>query len=101
MSPGLGFKTGMAIVRMETPVLYFYPEKEMAVTVDVSFVNGSIAETFPHSSGGAVTFGPPYQTPMFADLGRFGVGAMDIAADMQKRRMNDTFHSLIRFGAEK
>jgi hypothetical protein len=38
---------------------------------------------------------------MFADPGRFGAGAMDIAADMQKRRMNDTFHSLIRFGAEK
>jgi hypothetical protein len=47
VGPGLGFKTGMAIVRMETPVLFFYPEKEMAVTVDVSFVNGAIAETFP------------------------------------------------------
>jgi len=66
VSSGLGFKAGMATIRMETPVLYFYPEKEMAVTVDVSFVNGSIAETFPHSSGGSVAFGPPYQTPLFA-----------------------------------
>lgn len=58
VSPGSGFKSGMATVRMETPVLYFYPEKEMAVSVDVSFVNGSVAETFPHSFGGAVIPSP-------------------------------------------
>ncbi len=34
-------------VRMETPVLYFYPEKEMDVTVSASFPNGRITEIFP------------------------------------------------------
>jgi hypothetical protein len=34
-------------VRMETPVLYFYPEKEMDVTVTASFPNGRITEVFP------------------------------------------------------
>lgn len=44
-------KSGHAKIRMETPVIYFYPEKEMGVSVDVSFVGGKITETFPHSSG--------------------------------------------------
>jgi len=34
-------------VRMETPVLYFYPEQEMDVTVRASFPNGRITEVFP------------------------------------------------------
>ena len=34
-------------VRMETPVLYFYPETEMDVTVSASFVDGRITEIFP------------------------------------------------------
>jgi hypothetical protein len=36
-----------ARVRMETPVLYFYPEKKMPVKVEVSFSSGRITETFP------------------------------------------------------
>jgi hypothetical protein len=58
VSPGLGFKTGRSRVRMETPVLYFYPEKPMAVSIEVSLVNGTIAETFPHSSGGVAAPNP-------------------------------------------
>ena len=34
-------------VRMETPVLYFYPEAEMDITVSASFPNGRITEVFP------------------------------------------------------
>ncbi len=58
VSPGIGGKTGMATIRMETPVLYFYPEKEMEVSVEVSFKNGTVSETFPHSYGGTVSFDP-------------------------------------------
>ncbi len=47
-------KSGYAKIRMETPVIYFYPEKEMDVSVEVSFAEGRITETFPHSSGGLV-----------------------------------------------
>lgn len=36
-----------AQVRMETPVIYFYPEKEMDVSVRVAFAEGSITERFP------------------------------------------------------
>ena len=43
---GYGFG-GKDTVRMETPVLYFYPEEEMDVTVSASFANGRITEVFP------------------------------------------------------
>src|SRR5687768_9025823 len=36
-----------SMVRMETPVLYFYPEKEMSVRVEVAFNNGRITDWFP------------------------------------------------------
>jgi len=58
ISPGIGGKGGAASVRMETPVIYFYPEKETKVSVDVSFANGSITETFPHSVGGKISIDP-------------------------------------------
>lgn len=58
VSPGFSGKNGLARIRMETPVLYFYPEKEMDVSVEVSFANGSITETFPHSHGGKMTVDP-------------------------------------------
>lgn len=41
----------LASVRMETPVIYFYPEKEMKVTAEVSFAGGYITERFPASIG--------------------------------------------------
>ena len=47
-------KLGYAKVRMETPVIYFYPEKEMDVSVEVTFESGTISETFPFSHGGQV-----------------------------------------------
>ncbi|MGI9243093.1 MAG: hypothetical protein ACR2RV_20010, partial [Verrucomicrobiales bacterium] len=45
---------GMDTVRMETPVLYFYPEEPMDVTVSASYPQGRITEVFPpvlHSNG--------------------------------------------------
>jgi len=41
-------------VRMETPVLYFYPDKEMDVTVSASFPNGRITEVFPPAATSAL-----------------------------------------------
>lgn len=52
------FKSGYSTVRMETPVIYFYPEKEMEVSVEVAFNGGSVTETFPHGSGGGTMYVP-------------------------------------------
>ncbi len=38
---------GLDSVRMETPVLYFYPEKAMDIRVSASFPTGRITEVFP------------------------------------------------------
>jgi len=58
VSPGMSGKSGFATIRMETPVIYFYPEKQQKVTVDVSFTGGTISETFPHSIGGKIEVNP-------------------------------------------
>lgn len=44
-----GSRTGMDIVRMETPVLYFYPEGEEALDISVTagMQGGRITEVFP------------------------------------------------------
>jgi hypothetical protein len=41
---------GYGTVRMETPVLYFYPLKPLTVSVHVDFPNGRVTEWFPHAS---------------------------------------------------
>ncbi|MFT6864951.1 MAG: hypothetical protein ACJAVK_003523 [Akkermansiaceae bacterium] len=41
---------GLDSLRMETPVLYFYPERAMDIRVAASFPNGRITEVFPPSS---------------------------------------------------
>lgn len=46
-----------ARTRMETPVLYFYPEKEMTVHARVAFRNGTITERFPAPSDAAYPSG--------------------------------------------
>ncbi len=38
-----------AIVRMETPVIYFYADRETTVSVRVNFVNGQITEWYPQA----------------------------------------------------
>ncbi len=58
VSPGIMSKSGAAKIRMETPVIYFYPEKEMKVSVDVSFESGTVTETFPHTSGDVIRVDP-------------------------------------------
>lgn len=40
---------GIARVRMETPVIYFYSPKEMDVNVDVGFPEGKITEWYPQA----------------------------------------------------
>lgn len=42
--------TQLDSVRMETPVLYFYPKEAMDVRVSASFPSGQITEVFPPSS---------------------------------------------------
>lgn len=44
------FNIQKASVRMETPVIYFYPEKEMPISVRVAFSEGMITERFPAST---------------------------------------------------
>lgn len=52
-----------ASVRMETPVVYFYPEEEMPISVRVAFSQGIITERFPASTNelfspsGTITLG--------------------------------------------
>ena len=41
---------GLDSVRMETPVLYFYPEKQMDIRVSATFPKGRITEIFPPNS---------------------------------------------------
>ncbi|MDA9831112.1 hypothetical protein N9C66_07200 [Akkermansiaceae bacterium] len=41
------FANGLDSMRMETPVLYFYPEKAMDVRISASFPKGRITEVFP------------------------------------------------------
>lgn len=47
---GGNFKSRIARVRMETPVIYFYPEKSQHVSVSATFKDGAISETFPFSA---------------------------------------------------
>jgi hypothetical protein len=56
---GRGFRHGTccpkaseeALVRMETPVLYFYADREATVSVRVSFPRGKITEWYPQARG--------------------------------------------------
>jgi hypothetical protein len=44
------FKGGLrGVIRMETPVLYFYSPRETIVSVNVSFPRGLITEWYPHA----------------------------------------------------
>src|SRR6185503_11709039 len=40
-----------ALIRMETPVLYFYADRETAISVRVEFPRGKITEWYPHARG--------------------------------------------------
>jgi len=48
---GARLKAGLlGTVRMETPVLYFYTNRETTLSVHVSFAKGLITEWYPHAS---------------------------------------------------
>jgi hypothetical protein len=53
-------------VRMETPVLYFYTDRELEVSVQVAFPKGQITEWYPRAN-------LVYGTPGLIDWGRFKV----------------------------
>jgi hypothetical protein len=56
--PGKGQR---ALVRMETPVIYFYSPIEQTVEVSVRFVGGSLTEWYPrvaHYTGDSLDWGP-------------------------------------------
>jgi hypothetical protein len=42
-------KCGLWLARMETPVLYFYADKQMEISVDVGFPQGRITEWYPEA----------------------------------------------------
>jgi hypothetical protein len=42
-------KCAEALIRMETPVLYFYADREMTLSVSVAFLNGTITEWYPQA----------------------------------------------------
>jgi hypothetical protein len=44
-----GPKCNLALVRMETPVLYFYADRELRVSVKVGFPKGQITEWYPQA----------------------------------------------------
>ena len=47
---GVNFKLGLrGIIRMETPVLYFYSPRDLTVSAKVSFAKGLITEWYPHA----------------------------------------------------
>jgi hypothetical protein len=46
----LNVKAVNASVRMETPVLYFYPQHDMTLSVHVAFPQGWITEWYPHAT---------------------------------------------------
>jgi hypothetical protein len=51
LSPqGRCIKCELALVRMETPVLYFYTDRETAVSVKVGFPQGRITEWYPRAN---------------------------------------------------
>ncbi len=46
------------VVKMETPVVYFYSDKERDVTVDVKFKQGSISQWYPERTDGEYRYLP-------------------------------------------
>jgi hypothetical protein len=47
---GVNFKLGLrGTIRMETPVLYFYSQRDLTLSAKVSFAKGLITEWYPHA----------------------------------------------------
>lgn len=56
-------KFALARMRMETPVIYFYPDQAQTVTVEAKLEKGTISEVYPHTdSVDLFDSGPPRWT---------------------------------------
>ena len=68
------FKCEMeALIRMETPVLYFYADRETTVSVKVEFPKGTITEWYPQAR---MVYNPDQynrRNPAIIDWGRFNI----------------------------
>ncbi len=62
-----------ALVRMETPVIYFYSDRETSVSVRVSFSGGKITEWYPQARSVYVPGPSDARNPSFIDWGRITV----------------------------
>ncbi len=62
-----------AIVRMETPVIYFYADRETTVSVRVDFVNGQITQWYPQARTVYVPDKYNLRNPSIIDWGRITV----------------------------
>ncbi len=81
----------LTLQRMETPVIYFYPEKEQVVNVSVEFPKGLITEWFPQ----AEQIGPSsLPAPKV-------IAALDAAAHKVGARPGFSFASLVRNSVTK
>jgi hypothetical protein len=65
---GQCFKCAPSLIRMETPVLYFYADREMTLSVNVRFLHGILTEWYPQARN--ASNGEPYS---FIDWGRITV----------------------------
>lgn len=65
---GQCFKCAPSLIRMETPVLYFYADREMTLSVNVRFLHGILTEWYPQAR--SASNGEPYS---FVDWGRITV----------------------------
>jgi hypothetical protein len=62
-----------ALVRMETPVIYFYADRETTVSVRVDFSKGKITEWYPQARGVYVPGPNDERNPSTLDWGRITV----------------------------
>ena len=77
LPPPRGKGERVATVRMETPVLYFYPDRERDVSVRVDFRGGVITEWYPFADtvGGSIDWGtvhlmPGWHPPLIAEAAK-------------------------------
>jgi hypothetical protein len=59
---------GLAVTRMETPVLYFYPDEEMNIMVTASLADGKLTDWFPNAlrSNGVPAAAPVLDSSLLA-----------------------------------
>lgn len=55
-------------VKMETPVIYFYSDRQREVQVDVGFAGGSISQWYPQRSDGETLPAVPWAQPTIEQL---------------------------------